>query len=288
MSLRLDLKSNRFQAKPIYLAFNVIFFFAKNLTTLTICISHQIVSRWFDTSNTYIGSLAIFLQDLVSLLGFPVFIVMLLASRRHQVDFLNMSIEFDRHMDQHFGCKALVSQTLFTQTWLKCLAWIVYYNLFLIPFELCVFGLTVELKNISFLCCYTVVVSEIGLALSYIEFCAALHFRQTERLRKVLVNIFANLHQPNASQDAVKAMDMIRHIEELRYHFGASFSKALHFICQIVTCNSVFVVYLIMQIVWSIHFTTLSIDNVMFFLPLVVRILWLAGRMEEFGTKVSF
>lgn len=287
MSILFDLNTKQFVAKPIYLVYSLIGLVAQTLYTLLVGVTGQLQSKWYTTATTFVDVMAIFCRDSIYFFGYPVFIVMLHSSRWQQKDFLNKAIALYRQMNGSFGSEPLLLQQHLTGTWVKCVAWIAYYYLFFVPYAMYLYDTSIKMENIIYFCCYIVSVTGIGQALSYIELCIDICFRQTDRLNRVVVNSLLKVHFfPHSLVEVITAMDMIRKIEELRQLFGASFAKPLYCICQMVMINSVFILYLTLQRIATSDFKMQTIDVLIYYLPVVVRIFRLIGRMQEFGTKV--
>lgn len=285
MSIRLDMKSATFVTKPMYLVLSFSMITIQTVYTLTIGIAKQFRSDRL-SKHMFIDALAIFLRDSSLAFSFPVFIVLLHATRRHQRDFLNKTIALDRLMDDRFGLDPTASNRHYNIAIVKCTVWVMYYLLIVVPIEAYLYDFDFELNNLIYLCSFSLVAIEIGLGIAYIEFCVAIFFRQTERLTEVIADIFADYQRRKSAERAIQAIDMLREIDEQKLRFGASFSNVLHFICQIVTINSVFIAYLTLQNM-SEDFQMVKLDNIFYFLPLIVRIYRLAGKMQAFGSKVS-
>lgn len=287
-SIRLQLATKQFETKPIYLALNILGIVAQTLYILIVGVSRQLLSKWYSTATTFVDTLAIFLRDLLFFFCYPIIILILHSSRSKQTEFLNKTIAFHRHMNDCFGHEPLLLRKHFTGTWVKCVVWIVYYNVCIVPIGIYLNKYTFEIVNVIYFGCYSLVMSGIGQAMSYIELCITICFRQTDRLHRAVDNSLAKVDRDaNARAEAIKGMDMIRYMEELRQYFDSSFANALYFICQMVTINSVFLLYLTMQRIATSHFEMQTLDIIIYFLPLIVRVFRLIGRMQEFATEVS-
>lgn len=287
MPTRFDPKTNTFVTKPNYLFFHLIALITQNICTLSIGVYGQLKSRWYYHDMLFVDALSVFFRDLMVLFAYPLFILLIYSTKNNQAKFLNKSIEFDIKMTKAFGADPLPLQKPYSAIWMKCIVWTIYYIFYIMPMELYVNGYEGTLTDVIYMCSYTLSLSGIGLACSYIEFCITICFCQTDRLHRIIATNLGKVGAPNALDNTIKAFDMTRDVGEIRQHFGVSFANAILFICQGATVKAVFVLFFFVQQISSERFVFVAIDVLTYFFPLAIRIFKLAGSLQDFGTKVS-